>query len=390
MNSWDLFDTLVACREPGPAGEHPEVLFPIAETIARVKPEDLIISDYYTYEAAEKVLRDVAGLQNKLVVSQHGKFQGVIWPTLPKIEMHRGDNPIGDYKRPMQHKIQSELITVSALTELEQSMVDFGASGLGRACREARLATWHPKFRSLQLLQVSANFPALVMAGLKLHEIVEKNGIKLVLMCARDGCLWTDLQRDLCERLRGSYEVEYFPCSRVCRERPSSRYQQELNTRLERRAVLVDIGGTGESLARMIANSVRPDTLGFLVGKYPWRHDWSVDVSTVYALTQYFEGGVFEFANTAQHGMYLDWDRTTEIDFDWKREEIVVMHEAFQVARCALHHYPLPEYSLDWLNCLLAFLRKQIVWGGTVQEAGDLSFLSSAFLDEEVVRNSIV
>lgn len=388
MNSWDLFDTLVACREGGPAGEHVESLFPIAETIARVKQDDLIVSDYYTYEAAEKVLRQVTGLSNKLVVSQHGKFEGVIWPMLPKIDRHHGDNPTGDYEQPMKFGIPSELINLTQLTELERSMVDFGIPSLGMACREARLRTWHPKFRALQLLQVSANFPVLMMAGMALHRFVEKRKIKRVLMTARDCCLWVDLQKDLCNRLHGKYEVEYFPSSRVCRLTPSVRYMSELNSRLAERAVLVDVGGTGESMATLIEKSDYPRTPGFLIGKYFWRYDERVKLNNIHALTQYFNGGILEFTNTAKHGMYLDWDKMTEIDFDWNREEICVMHDAFQDARRIMRLYPLPEYRLDWLNCLLGFMTKPIVWGGTVNDKGDLSFLSKSFIDEEIVRES--
>lgn len=387
MNSWDLFDTLVACREAGSAGEHLKSLFPIAETIARVKPDDWVVSDYYTYKAAEKVLRNVAQLPNKLKVSQHGKFEGVIWPMLPKLDRHHGDNEIGDFIQPIKHGIPAELITVSALTELEKAMVDFGVPELGLACREARLRTWHPKFRSLQLMQVGMNFPALVLAGVALHGFAQQRHLKRVLMCARDCCLWVDLQRDLCNRLQGSYEVEYFPSSRVCRVNPSQRYLDELNARLSDGAVIVDIGGTGESMATLIAKTQYPNTPGFVVGKYAWRHDESIDISNVHSLTQYFGGGILEYANTAQHGMYLDWDKKTEIEFDWHREEIQVMHAAFHMAREVLKNYQVPLFKLDWLDCLLARLPSQIVWGGSVHEPGDLSFLAQAFTDEEVIRS---
>jgi hypothetical protein len=205
-------------------------------------------------------------------------------------------------------------------------------------------------------------------------------------MSARDCCLWVELQRDLCQRLKGQYEVEYFPSSRVCRDRPSARYLQELNTRLAEGAVLVDLAGTGESLARLIANSRYPHTTGFIVSKYPWRYDESVPMDQIHVLTQYFGGGIAEFANSAMHGMYLDWDRTTAIEFDWHREELQVMHAAFQTARRVLWHYDVPSYRPDWLICCLEHFSTQITWGETIHEAGDLSFLAPAFDAEERAR----
>jgi hypothetical protein len=45
VNSWDLFDTLAAGRNPeAPAGDQREHL-PIAENVAKVEPDDIVISD---------------------------------------------------------------------------------------------------------------------------------------------------------------------------------------------------------------------------------------------------------------------------------------------------------------------------------------------------------
>ncbi len=376
VEGWDLFDTLVACRPNDRAGEHLTELYPIAENVARVRPSHVIVSDYYNRPDAEKAYA-VTGLKNELIVTDGDKASGKIWPSLKHLKWYHGDNPHSDLKMPQQFGIPSELVEQSKLTAIEQHLFNNGMQGLALACREARLTTWHPKFRALQLLQIQANFPIMVLAAVALHAFAVKCNARVLLMSARDCCLWTELQNDVKRLLGDQYDVEYFPSSRVCRNVPSPRYLQELNDRLAKGAVIVDVGGTGKSIARMLKSSAAP---GFLITKYNWTNIdgyGAINTDNVFALST-ISDNILEDVNCAQHEMYLDWDVMANTDFDWKREEIRVMHAAFETARLALRHYPLPVYRKDVLEHLIRATRPL---------AGQsLAFMGEVVKKEDVIR----
>ncbi len=382
--SWDLFDTLVACRPFDRAGEHLDQLYPIAETIARVKPNDIVISDYYKakWGEAEQILRNVTGLTNQFIVTDGDKFTGAIWPGMKgKTVAHHGDHPVSDVQRPREAGIPAELVTVSNATTTEQQLRNAGMEGLASACREARLRTWHPRFRQLQLLHIEYNFPILVLATIALHEFAERNNATLLLMSARDCCLWVDLQKDICERLGGHYEVEYFPSSRVVRNVPSPKYTEELHSRLlAKGTIIVDVGGTGKSIARLLANSPAPATPGFLITKYGWTNIdgyGPINTDRVIGLSG-ISDNILEDINCAKHGMYLDWDVTAKTVFDWNREEIAVMHDAFHVARAALLKQPLPAYNVGVLEQLIREARPAA--------GNSLAFIREAVQQEDRIR----
>jgi len=95
MNSYDLFDTLTAAPDPAiPAGDQ-DRHFPIAENIAKVRPQDVVVSDFYDTPKATRILRDVCGLNNKLICTENGKETGAVWNTV-RPDHHTGDNPRTD------------------------------------------------------------------------------------------------------------------------------------------------------------------------------------------------------------------------------------------------------------------------------------------------------
>lgn len=355
MQSWDLFDTLVTAKPIAPAGEFLSRLYPIAEMVSRVSPEDIVVSDYYFADLAEKVLREVTGLKNRIVVSDGGKANGSIWKTLPRISKHRGDNPQADVESARSNGIQAELITLASPTQSEKLLLDAGLDGLALACREARLTSWHPRFRQLQLLQSQANFPAIVLAGIELHNWAIENKIERLLMSARDCYSWVHLQRDICRRLGGHYECEYTPSSRFCRDTPTPEYLAELNSRLEsQRCAFVDVGGTGKSIARLFVKTSVKDVPTFYATRYEWKDEHPpIDVKNQKTLVV-FNSTILERANTPTHSTYLDWTNRLSTKFDWGREEIVVLNDAFEHARKVLLEYPLPTYKESVLLKLLA------------------------------------
>jgi len=116
MNSFDLFGTLIAgaaCDTPDGDQEHH---FTIAENIAKVQPGDIVISDYYDQAKALRLLRDVAGLSNKLIVTEDGKASGRIWQTI-RPDSHLGDNPHRDVDSPRRAGISANSVLPPAPIE---------------------------------------------------------------------------------------------------------------------------------------------------------------------------------------------------------------------------------------------------------------------------------
>ena len=138
MKTFDLFNTLATARTSLKAGEVPvEDHIPIMENIAKVHPEDLIVSDYYNPDKAQQVIRQVCGLNNKWIVTGNGKETGKVWNGITS-EGHLGDNPQTDIASAQAHGIPATLSTLHLQTPQE-----IKCGEIGWAMRAARLTTWN-------------------------------------------------------------------------------------------------------------------------------------------------------------------------------------------------------------------------------------------------------
>lgn len=264
MNSWDCWDTLLARRtmrdelhwlqREGWTRERARTfeldnLIPIKENIDRVRPEDIIVSDYgdgtpfwldFLKEAFAKF-----GLHNQIYLTPDGKWKRTIWPQIhPKPSMHFGDTQQPDVDSPRENGIAAELIVRSPFTPQEQMLVDAGFLPLARACREARLRTYNPKYRGIEMLQVNYNFPVLVMASVMLNR---KFPTGTILMSSRDCFMWQKLMQQMYGR--GVYWIT----SRILRgpmfDENYRRYTEQYPN-----PSIVDIAGEGGSLVALQRN----------------------------------------------------------------------------------------------------------------------------------------
>jgi hypothetical protein len=342
MKTYDLFNTLATARYGTNAGEVPvEQHIPIAENIARVKPEDVIVSDYYDPAKAQRIVTEVCELDNQLVCTEDGKATGRVWQSV-KSEHHLGDNLHTDFNSPRAVGIPAELTTLWQPTDREKACGD-----LGWAMREARLTTWHadPITRGLQLHQIERNFPFLLKVAHLLDAKMKAEGFTRLLLCSRDCYL---LHRLMDNEFRTDYEIEYFYTSRLTRYRPSPTYAVYAKERLAGKTLVVDMNGSGNSLKHMT------DAFGgtpLLICGFR---------NVVPCLVA---GGIRETSNLAPHAMVSDvhfnlgW--TVEDDHwapefvnptgqDWLKPEIIESHNAFIVAvDCLTDRTIVPSYSLQ-------------------------------------------
>jgi hypothetical protein len=175
------------------------------------------------------------------------------------------------------------------------------------------------------------------------------------------------LQKEIRDRLNGEYEIEYWPSSRFCRNKPSETYMREFNARLAKGALLVDGSGTGNSIARLVAKSEYPKTPALLLTKYSPEYVPDTDrpdTSNIKGLI-HISDHIIELASVPNEGIYTDWNVTNDLGFDWDCEEIRVAHRAFEVARAVLAEYSLPErVNSEQLSQL--FLRVRPAMGDTI------------------------
>lgn len=317
----------------------------IPEMMAKIKPEDIIVSDMYL---SEQRLRELSGLKNRMFLSNQGKLDGTIWPKVQaeySVIDHTGDNPYSDVYSPQQYGIPSILCVVGEFTD-EEMALSLVFPNLAKAMREARLSTWHedPMMRQRQLSQIEANFPLLFLASLLLDRKMED---ERVLMCSRDCYLWMMVQVFVGDMLKSKYKVEYFNISRLCQLNPYPKYVNYVNQRLDN-AVIVDIGGTGRSTTELLKSTIRPDTP--IIFLYHYVGFVSPHISS---LMDHVDNADLERVNTAPYSMigpggqgtfnpcHIPWDNLSETQ---------VQYEAFEDTMWAMSKYPLDKPSDEQLK----------------------------------------
>lgn len=231
-------------------------VFPIQENLARVRPQDIIVSDMYLgHDVLQRILREKLGLwHNPLFVSCGGKGSGLIWPQLQQrydLSLHLGDNPHTDIATARPFGIPTELTNLSDPLAIESYLARTGLPTLATSIREARLVTWHPEpqTRALQLGQILANFPFLVLVALDLVQQVRETGAKRLLLSGRDCHRLSFLMPALLQRYGLDCTSTYFHSSRVARLGASEAYIGHFNDlRGGERTIVADLCGSGRSL----------------------------------------------------------------------------------------------------------------------------------------------
>ena len=369
-NSFDLWGTLVIGRDPfTPDGDQPEGChFPCAQTIAQVTPRDIVISDYYDPAKAERVLRNIAKLPNKLAVGNGIKADGSAFrehrPT-----HHTGDAPY-EIEAAKKAGVKATLVQLSPFTPVEKQMYDAGLRGLALSMREGRLTTCDNTVgnRKLQLMQTQVNFPMLFLASVWLHRKAQREHLDKLLMCSRDAYLWSLLQARVRDLHAGdarvspdvqlspishpsAYDVEYFLSSRLTRYKTTPEYLAYANSRITPNTAIVDLCGGGESL-RAFNNKLPSPVKMVLLIAYP-HAKFGFGPGVDYAIT-WSGTDTCELANLAQHAMIEDVTLVDGVavpkysnprNVNWHlHPQIATMHHAFRTCVSVMDNY---DFSTD-------------------------------------------
>jgi len=297
-------------------------VIPIAENIARVKDGDLLLSDMYLGEENVRRLLTKAGFDRSvgLVVTSDGKRSGVLWPQLLtqfNIGRHLGDNKHADVATPSHFGIACDHTRVAALTEIEAWLLKSGLRQLAEFMREARLRSWHPDpvARRLQLIQIYLNFPILLLSSIRLLRLAQELDISRLLFASRDCNLWLPLARVVADRMENACRMEYLYTSRKARLRASTDYLAYARSRFGAGSMVVDICGSGWSMALLMKTLGLPRQYAFYIHHIRPLEIYEKKRSTPQTCVVHliigpekegFSNRHFEMCNYAEHGSVSD------------------------------------------------------------------------------------
>ena len=237
-------------------------LFPIAEIVALVKPSDLVISDMYLpYEFIQKVVEEKCGLRGRrIVLSNYGKHLGMVWPQVlaqHEITRHYGDNAHADVASPTRFGIPTHHVTVSGWTPAERVLVEIGLRDCACAVREARLRddAQTAAERGVHAAQFGLNLPLLIVGAYFLMQISREFGADRLLLCARDCNLLEQVIHALAKQSAYPIAARYIRASRNLFNSDAPEYEVYFRHHLGQRNLLVDLSGTGQSIARFIKSA---------------------------------------------------------------------------------------------------------------------------------------
>ncbi|ENN87273.1 hypothetical protein RHSP_25404 [Rhizobium freirei PRF 81] len=299
-----------------------EQVIPIAENMARLRHGDVLISDMYLGPDIIRRLLDKAGLDKKvsLVVTSDGKRSGAIWPQAQAnlaIEEHLGDNAHSDVEMPRRFNIPNRHTTIFGLNPVESVLMQIGLRQLAELCRETRLSTWatDPRSRTAQVVQASLNFPIMLLASVALARLAARLDKRSILFSSRDCDSWMPLFEKVSQRLGFTCQATYFYTSRLAKMQPSASYTAYAKRLFSDDAVIVDLCGTGWSLANFAARLGLRNLPVFFLHKLPTAPAYEAMAATpqtcqfhtVISPTETgVENTVLEMSNYATHGMVED------------------------------------------------------------------------------------
>lgn len=216
--------------------------FPIGENIKRVNHGDVLISDmYFTGPMILKMVRE-AGLSKQVTIYQSNsdKHSGKIWQNFhPAPNLHLGDNVVSDYENPKKAGINAELYPGTNFNASEERLLKDNFKYLSLMIREIRLRLTN-SFSNRNFLDpaISFNLPSLII----LSELIYRRN---------KGIPITFLGRDcqLLEKIYSTYfsttESIYLPFSRKVALLDSKLAVEYLETHSLKNSTLFDLNSTG-------------------------------------------------------------------------------------------------------------------------------------------------
>lgn len=270
-------------------------VLPVADAMALVQADSLLITDMYLPETVIRRLLQRAGLAGHFVMlrSAHGKRSGRVWAALVEAGMpvqHLGDNPRADIEQPRAAGLQARLTTQSQPTPTEAALLAAGLPLLACALREARLTTPRGTLDDdLVRLQTELNLPVLAISALHLLATAGELPQLRLLFSSRDARYLQRIYDALAEGLPGAHpSSHYWLSSRLARTGGEADYLAYCRELIGPAAWLVDLCGTGASvLALRERLGISPQQAQLFVCEFIDSPQQTADLMRRYGLSQY-------------------------------------------------------------------------------------------------------
>ena len=317
---------------------------PIAENIALVKDDSILISDMYlNKDVVETLLQRVGFCKERMpfiLLSNYGKSDGTVWSGLKDLNIachHRGDNYISDIKNAGLEDMTFIHSNIAQPTFFEDKLVRKGLVNLAVAIREARLRTNHIFSQTdagadIKLLQENFNIPFLLRAATFIVDSCQNGSQnpKTLLFASRGSKFLHELTRLLLPNIATSHSISthYWLSSRQANLRSSKDYLDYTLSLVTGQPILVDLNGSGVSL-RIFLNRLEkseknslddqiilgyhcPNSLEFARSKYSSEDPSLIDgrpIAAVSNLDFKITKCLLECLNFSPEGRLLDMDR---------------------------------------------------------------------------------
>ncbi len=235
-------------------------VLPIADNLARLDSESVLLTDMYLPDGAIRLLLERAGLVLDLPIvrSSHGKRSGVLWRDCAQQQIqcvHLGDNTQADVAMATQAGMRARHTRLAEPTPVEKHLYVNGFPRLVEALRAARLMSRKPGMPDwLYRLQTELNVPVLVTCAAMLLGHAAGTGCDKVLFASRDGRYLKRAYDAVAAALGVAGPAsEYWYTSRAARSSGDAAYLDYCRQAFTAQSLLVDLCGTGTSIAKLLA-----------------------------------------------------------------------------------------------------------------------------------------
>jgi hypothetical protein len=269
---------------------------------------------------------DRAGLDKRtsLIVTSNGKYAGWLWSQLINIidiKEHLGDNLEADIKQAKSFGVHTRHTAIAEPNPVEKVFLRTGLRDLALVCREARLSIpdRDQRLYDLKCIQASLNLPMLIAASIHLARHAYRQGYKSILFSSRDCNLWLPVFRAVAKHLGFDIKADYFYTSRISRISASPDYRAYVKSLIQPDTVVVDICGSGWSLAHMFENLGMPGREIYLFHQTPRAvslesiapapHSCAIISMIQEDPSDGCNNRALECLNQAEHGMVVDMRR---------------------------------------------------------------------------------
>lgn len=329
-----------------------EHIFPIQCNINQIQDGDIIVSDTYYNENQLRELLQKIGVNKKVhVFAGPGlKSHGGIWKTLLTtfyIEKHLGDNLHTDIASPKAFGIQGMLFNPD-FSDMEKTAVAFNHPQLAHLMRSVRLANpylvdsydyhaWNE--------QAQWNIPILVLASNTIEKRFKEKKCKKILFQARD-CVHLI---KIFNKIFPEIESVYFYASRAVCKKPSFEYIQYVRENYTPKTMLVDVGGSGNSINYFFSTFMAKRPAYVLINQYLRKTKNGI---------AFFNSHNLEMLNYAKSGSLLTFSSQGPVflDQEYPDDAVNAAHACIDFALKLIPFYDLKQCDDSLIGFLIKLL----------------------------------